>query len=109
MQGNGKSAGTRPDRGLVRTGLEVAIYCSLLAAMVFVPSVAQAQTDAERAALVAIYDATDGDNWTENANWKSQEPVGEWYGVTVENGVVTELDLNGNNLGNYIQSLTKPI
>ena len=63
MQGNGKSAGrTRPDRGLARTGLEAAIYCSLLAAMIFVPSVAQAQTDAERAALVALYDATDGDN-----------------------------------------------
>ena len=47
--------------GWCETGLEVAIYCSLLAAMVFVPSVAQAQTDAERAALVAIYDATDGE------------------------------------------------
>ena len=104
MQGNGKSAGTRPDRGLARTGLEVAIYCSLLAAMVFVPSVAQAQTDAERAALVAIYDATDGDNWTENANWKSQEPVGDWYGVTVENGVVTELGLEGNNLTGTLPS-----
>ena len=60
--------------------------------------------DAERAALVALYDATDGDNWTENANWKSQEPVGEWYGVTVENGVVTELDLNGNNLTGTLPS-----
>ena len=93
MQGNGKSAGKRPDRGLAQTGLEVAIYCSLLAAMVFVPSVAQAQTDAERAALVAIYDATDGDNWTDTTNWKSQEPVGDWEGVTVENGVVTMLDV----------------
>ena len=104
MQGNGKSAGTRPDRGLARTGLEVAIYCSLLAAMVFVPSVAQAQTDAERAALVAIYDATDGDNWTENANWKSQEPVGDWEGVTVENGVVTQLELRSNNLRGTLPS-----
>ena len=104
MQGNGKSAGTRSDRGLARTGLEVAIYCSLLAAMVFVPSVAQAQTDAERAALVALYDATDGDNWTENANWKSEEPVGDWDGVTVENGVVTKLYLWQNSLSGEIPS-----
>ena len=54
--------------------------------------------DAERAALVAIYDATDGDNWTDNTNWKSEKPVGDWYGVTVENGVVTKLDLSDNNL-----------
>ena len=54
-------------------------------------------TDAERAALVAIYDATDGDNWTDNTNWKTEEPVGEWYGVTVENGVVTGLELFDNN------------
>ena len=47
---------------------------------------------------MAIYDATDGDNWTGNANWKSQEPVGDWYGVTVENGVVTRLNLPSNNL-----------
>ena len=104
MQGDGKSAGTRSDRGLARTGLEVAIYCSLLAAMIFVPSVAQAQTDAERAALVALYDATDGDNWTENANWKSQEPVGDWEGVTVENGVVTQLELRSNNLRGTLPS-----
>ena len=104
MQGNGKSAGTRPDRGLARTGLEVAIYCSFLATMIFVPSVAQAQTATERAALVALYDATDGDNWTDNTNWKTQEPVGDWYGVTVENGVVTKLDIYRNNLTGTLPS-----
>ena len=105
MQGNGKSAGTRPDRGLARTGLEVAIYCSLLAAMIFVPSVVQAQVSrTDSLALVAIYDATGGDNWRDNTNWKSQEPVGEWYEVTVENGVVTELDLENNNLTGTLPS-----
>ena len=64
----------------------------MLAAMVFVPSVVQAQVSrTDSLALVAIYDATGGDNWRDNTNWKSQEPVGEWYEVTVENGVVTEL------------------
>ena len=105
MQGDGKSAGTRPDRGLARTGLEVAIYCSLLAAMVFVPSAAQAQVSrTDSLALVAIYDATDGDNWTDNTNWKSQEPVREWDRVTVRNGAVTGLDLSDNNLTGEIPS-----
>ena len=60
--------------------------------------------DAERAALVAIYDATGGDNWTNNDNWKSQEPVGTWYGVTVANGAVTELNLEDNNLTGRLPS-----
>jgi len=48
-------------------------------------------------ALVALYDSTNGDNWTNNTNWKSG-PVSTWYGVTVTNGRVTELDLDNNNL-----------
>ena len=35
----------------------------------------------ERAALVALYKATDGDNWTNNTNWCSDKPISEWYGV----------------------------
>ena len=92
------------DTGWSRAAWAVAAYCSFLAAMVFVPSVAQAQTDAERAALVAIYDATDGDNWADTTNWKSQEPVGTWHGVTVRDGVVTELDLDNNNLTGMLPS-----
>jgi len=34
-----------------------------------------------RAALVALYEATDGDNWLRNDHWLTDEPVGEWYGV----------------------------
>jgi hypothetical protein len=45
-------------------------------------------------ALVAIYDALNGDNWSDNTNWKTENPVdggffrGSWHGVTVENGHV---------------------
>ena len=35
----------------------------------------------DRAALVALYNATDGDNWTGNTNWLSDKPIGEWYGI----------------------------
>lgn len=61
-------------------------------------------TDAEsaaddRAALVALYNATDGANWTNSANWLSDAPLSEWYGVTTDaGGNVTSLGLWRNNL-----------
>ena len=35
----------------------------------------------DRAALVALYEATDGPNWTNNENWLTDAPLCEWYGV----------------------------
>ena len=53
----------------------------------------------DRAALVALYNATDGPNWVNNGNWLSDEALGEWYGVTTDGGGrVTRLDLNTNQL-----------
>ena len=53
----------------------------------------------DRAALVELYNATAGSNWTNNRNWKSDEPLDTWYGVTTdEGGRVTRLDLPRNNL-----------
>ena len=50
----------------------------------------------DRAALVALYEATDGPNWTDNTNWLSDAPLGEWYGVDTDAaGRVVELDLSG--------------
>ena len=57
----------------------------------------------DRAALVALYEATDGANWTSNDNWLSDRPIGEWYGVTTDrNGRVTELLLGDNRLSGEI-------
>ena len=39
---------------------------------------------ADREALVALYDATGGTNWTNNTNWLSNEPLSEWYGVETD-------------------------
>ena len=36
------------------------------------------------AALVALYEETDGDNWENNSNWLSDAPLGEWFGVTTD-------------------------
>ena len=53
----------------------------------------------DRAALVALYNATDGENWANKTNWLSSAPIGHWHGVTVgENGRVTRLSLNENRL-----------
>jgi Leucine-rich repeat (LRR) protein len=56
----------------------------------------------EREALMALYNATDGSNWTNNTNWGTAELVSTWYGVTVDQGRVVQLDLNGNNLNGPI-------
>ena len=58
---------------------------------------------AERAALVALYEATVGANWTHSANWLSDKPLGAWHGVTTDNsGRVTSLELGGNQLSGEI-------
>lgn len=57
----------------------------------------------ERDALVAVYHATDGENWAQDSNWLTDEPLGSWRGVTTDgNGSVIELNLNRNQLSGYI-------
>ena len=58
----------------------------------------------DRDALVALYEATDGPNWTNNTNWLSDKPVGNWHGVTVSSGRVTGLELPENQLTGSIPS-----
>ena len=53
----------------------------------------------DRAVLEALYNATGGPNWTNNANWLSEMPLSEWHGVSVDNnGCVTGVALNYNQL-----------
>ena len=57
----------------------------------------------DRAALVALYNATGGPNWTNNHNWVSDAPMGTWHGVyTGPDGHVVELRLEENNLSGAI-------
>ena len=57
----------------------------------------------DRVALVALYNATGGANWTNRTNWLSNSPIGEWHGVTTnDGGRVTELRLQQNNLSGQI-------
>ncbi len=60
-----------------------------------------AETDRE--ALVAFYNATDGENWYGSDNWLSEAPLGEWEGVTTNgDGRVTDLKLIGHGLSGEI-------
>ena len=58
--------------------------------------------EADRDALVALYNATDGDNWTDKTNWLTDSDLSTWFGVTVLNGRVTSLSLRNNNLTGVI-------
>ena len=72
----------------------VAIYASLGA-----DAVAQGSVTTDREALVALYNATGGEAWTNSTNWKTAAPMREWYGVrTGAGGRVTGLDLRENAL-----------
>jgi Leucine-rich repeat (LRR) protein len=67
-------------------------------------------TTSERQALIALYDSTNGNSWTNNSGWKT-EPLypdgfampgteGTWFGVSLEGGTqnVIQLSLYSNNL-----------
>ena len=67
------------------------------------PTMVQTSAETDREALVALYNATGGPNWSGNYNWLSDVPISEWEGVTTDgNGRVTELDLYGNQLSGEI-------
>ena len=89
-----------------RTALILALAAALCAAL---PVDAVAQDDgaaSDRAALVALYDATDGANWRHSANWKTPAPLWDWYGVTTDaDGWVTGLELTGNSLTGEIPAV----
>ena len=53
-------------------------------------------SNAERSALITIYNAADGDNW--NRTWDQEKDPRNWFGVVVKNGAVIELNLSGNAL-----------
>ncbi len=51
-------------------------------------------------ALVALYNSTDGANWTANSGWNTltNENIETWKGVTVQGDRVTQIILPDNNL-----------
>ena len=85
--------------------LAIVLFCSAFGivdnALAAIPAI-------ERQALIALYNSTDGDNWTNNSGWKTPPldtdgfafpgTENNWCGVTVSGDRVTELDLAYNQL-----------
>ncbi len=66
----------------------------------------------EKDALLALYNSTNGTNWTKKTGWDFSTPVTSWnaaaptptgwYGITVTGGHVTSIDLYNNKLSGTI-------
>lgn len=79
----------------VRALLAAAAGCAMFPAGV----AAQGAVATERAALEALYEATGGADWVNGTNWKTDAPLGQWYGVSTDDrGRVIELELGNNGL-----------
>ena len=63
-------------------------------------------TELDSLALVAIYEATNGDSWSNNSNWKTGR-LSNWFGVTIEDARVIRLDLPSNNLRGSIPAISE--
>ena len=71
------------------------------------PTVAPESSSAtiDRAALIALYNATGGPNWRNNRRWLSDAPIEKWFGVVTDHdGSVTQLFLENNQLTGAIPS-----
>lgn len=60
---------------------------------------------AERSALVQLFTATHGENWS--TKWDLDKDPRYWYGIKIKKGSVSEINLRGNALkGNFPSSLS---
>ena len=51
------------------------------------------------APLIALYNATNGSEWSNNENWLSDRPLYQWFGLKVNiDGRLTEINLGSNAL-----------
>lgn len=81
--------------------IRAAAALAVVAFRAFAPVGAEGQAgiETDRAALEALYTATDGANWTDSTNWLTDAPLSAWHGVTTDDaGRVTGLDLRDNGL-----------
>jgi len=61
----------------------------------------------ETAVLSQFYVSLNGQNWIDQTNWQTAEPICTWYGVTCQtNGRIRSLSLSSNNLRGCPSPLT---
>ncbi len=73
------------------------------------PSLCVTQSEIPQAqceTLVALYDSTDGENWTDNTGWKETDTPCSWFGVTCADNTITRIDVRENNLVGTLPSLS---
>ena len=67
------------------------------------PTPRAGDVNTDRAALAALYNATNGSSWQDDTNWLSNRPLGEWHGVSTDaDGRVADLRLDGKQLSGSI-------
>lgn len=67
----------------------------------FIATLVMAQVSKEeKQVLLDLYTATNGLEW--NKQWNLEEPIENWYGVTIENNKVTGINLLFNNLNGML-------
>jgi hypothetical protein len=60
----------------------------------------------EQLALEILYDATNGDSWTDSTGWKTASDLDNWFGVTATSStVVTVVSLASNSLAGVCVSV----
>jgi hypothetical protein len=79
-------------------------YALLMFIILFHRFVYSAIPSEERIALIALYNSTDGDNWTDNSGWKTPPlhtdgfampgTENKWYGISISGDHVSQLELN---------------
>jgi len=85
--------------------------------LLIMPSVSTAQSmeemtaESEWEALKALYHSTEGNNWINQSNWNvtlvsapPYDSLSQWYGLTVLDGHVIEIDLSKNGLSGTLPS-----
>ncbi len=64
----------------------------------------------DKKALVSLYEATGGSEWTRSDGWLEDVPVREWHGVSTDSvGRVLEVDLSNNGLSGRLPELPAPL
>lgn len=63
--------------------VRVAALVVVLSAVAVAETVAQG-VEEDRAALVALYRATNGASWIDSSNWVTAAPLHEWFGLQTD-------------------------
>lgn len=89
-------------------------FSILLFTLIFAGGLYSTIPPEERAALIALYNSTNGDSWTNNNGWKmppldadgfaDSGTEDNWFGITILGSHVLEIDLDNNQLSGSLPS-----